>query len=443
MKRFTRRNFLRGVGASTLALPILPSLLSAKEVSAKEANRAKNLILMFSPNGSIPERWTPSGSENNWSINANDILTPLIPVKDDILVIEGVDMFSARYGIGDGHQTGMGHMLTGTELLPGPFPGGGNVGPAGYAGGISVDQYIAGKLGVDALTLAIKAGRPTNWSRMSYTGGDQPVNPHEDPTEIFNKLFGNIDKNTVELKTLLEQRRSVLDFVKGDLDRIKTKVASTDLHRIHGHLASIRKIEKSLISANENGICETPNLGKIFDHKLDKNFPHTGKILMDMIVKSLECGLTQVASLQFSRSVGGANFGNFLNGVNRGHHDLSHDTDSNSIEQMVKINRWYAEQMVYLMEKLKAVRYDDGTTLFDNTTILWVNELGRGSTHTRNNVPYVLAGSCGGYFNLGRFIESDDEPHNNMLLSLCHAMGVKDSSFGNPDYCTGVLKNLT
>lgn len=439
MKPFTRRNFLRGLGASTLALPLLPSLLSAKEAPGK----AKNIIIMFSPNGSIPNRWRPTGTENNWTIKPDDILTPFIPYQDDILVIEGVDMVSARNGIGDGHQTGMGHMLTGTELLPGPFPGGGNAGNAGYAGGISLDQYIANQLDVEALTLAVKAGSSTNWSRMSYSGPDQPVTPREDPTAIFNRLFGNLDQNPEEARALLEQRRSVLDFVKNDLGRIKKKVSSADLHRINGHLDSIRSMEKGLISANDEGICEEPNLGNVIDHGRDENFPQTGKLLMDMIVKSFECGLTQVASLQWSRSVGGARFGSFLNGVDRGHHDLSHDTDNNSVEQMVKINRWYAEQMVYLMNKLKSVTYSDGTTLFDQTSILWVNELGRGSSHTRNDVPYVLAGSCGGYFDLGRYIESDDEPHNNMLLSMCHAMGIPDASFGNPDYCSGVLKNLT
>lgn len=438
MKSFTRRNFLRGLGASTLALPLLPSLLNAQA-----SGKAKNLIIMFSPNGSIPDRWRPSGSENNWTINPNDILAPFIPVKDDILVIEGVDMVSTRNGIGDAHQKGMGHLLTGTELVPGPFQGGGNAGTSGYAGGISVDQHIANELGVEALTLAIKAGRSTNWSRMSYNGRDQPVTPREDPTAIFNRLFGNIDQNPAESRMLLEQRRSVLDFVSGDLGRIKKKVSSSDLHRINGHLDSIRRLEQGLISANEEGICEEPNLGNVLDHNRDENFPQTGRLMMDMIVKSFECGLTQVATLQFSRSVGQANFGSFLNGVNRPHHSLSHDTDNNSVQQMVAINRWYSEQMIYLMDKLKSVTYDDGTSLFDQTVVLWVNELGRGSNHTRNDVPYVLAGSCGGYFDLGRYIESDNEPHNNMLLSICHAMGVNDQSFGNPAYCSGVLNNLT
>ncbi len=433
MKSFTRRHFLRGLGASTLALPLLPSLLNAAEAPGK----AKNLIIMFSPNGSLPERWRPSGTENNWTINPNDILAPLIPHKDDLLVIEGVDMTSAApgngNGIGDGHQRGMGHMLTGRDLLA----------SNAYPGGVSVDQHIAQRLGVDPLTMAIKPGNATTHSRMSYSAAGQPATPREDPTAIFNSMFGNLDQNPVAAKTLLEQRKSVLDFVKGDMGRIKNKISAKDLQRVEGHLASVRDIEKRLISAGEDGVCVEPNLGNVLDHTRDENFPQTGRLLMDMMVKSFECGLTQVASLQFSRSTGGAQFGSFLDGVTRGHHDLSHDVDANSIEQLVKINRWYAEQMAYLISKLKSVTYSDGTTLLDQTAILWVNELGRGSTHTRTDVPYVLAGSCGGYFDLGRYIESDDEPHNNMLLSLCHAMGVPDATFGDPTYCTGVLKNLT
>lgn len=83
--------------------------------------------------------------------------------------------------------------------------------------------------------------------------------------------------------------------------------------------------------------------------------------------------------------------------------------------------------------------------MLDNTVILWGNELGQGNTHSAEGVPYVLAGNADGYFRTGRYVElrgSAEIPHNNVLLTLCHAMGVPLSTFGNPDYCTGPIARL-
>jgi hypothetical protein len=56
---------------------------------------------------------------------------------------------------------------------------------------------------------------------------------------------------------------------------------------------------------------------------------------------------------------------------------------------------------------------------------------------------YLLAGSCGGTFKTGRYLDFKGDPHNNLLVSLCQAMDVDVSTFGNPAYCTGPLAGLT
>jgi hypothetical protein len=91
---------------------------------------------------------------------------------------------------------------------------------------------------------------------------------------------------------------------------------------------------------------------------------------------------------------------------------------------------------------LQQIPEGDGT-LLDNTVVLWCNELAKGNVHGRVNAPYVLAGRAGGALRSGRFLNFDgDVPHNNLLLSLTHAMGLDDTSFGNPDWCTGPLTGL-
>lgn len=439
----SRRSFIKGLGATTVALPLLPSL----NAQAQQGEFPRRLLIFFSANGSFPARWSPSGDENNWTIGDGDILEPLRPHKDDLLVLEGVDMVSTRNGIGDGHQKGMGHMLTGTELVPGPFPGGGNAGNAGYAGGISVDQYIANELGggqkFNSLEFGVQCGNPTNWSRMCYAGSDMPITPRMNPYDAFDTIFGDVGQDPFGLEQIRTKRASVLDYVKEDLARLQTKVSAADKQRIESHAQSIRDIESRLLSGNDLGLaCEPPNMGGQIDPGANDNFGAIGDIMVDLIVMSFACNLTPVASLQWSRSVSQTHFG--FAGIDSRHHDLSHEADSNqnAVQQIVDINRWYAQKFADIMQKMKEIPEGDGT-LLDNTAIVWVNELGKGNSHTRNNVPYVVGGSCGGYFDTGRYLEYDDDPHNNFLVSLCNAMGVDTDTFGNPDYCTGALPRLT
>jgi hypothetical protein len=126
------------------------------------------------------------------------------------------------------------------------------------------------------------------------------------------------------------------------------------------------------------------------------------------------------------------------------HHDLSHrgDNDADAIDKLTRINRWYAEQLAYLIGRLQQIPEGDGTML-DNTLILWCNELAKGNVHGRTDAPYVLAGKAGGALQTGRFLRFDGNvPHNNLLLSLIHALGQADTSFGDPDWCTGPLTGL-
>jgi hypothetical protein len=132
--------------------------------------------------------------------------------------------------------------------------------------------------------------------------------------------------------------------------------------------------------------------------------------------------------------------------VSEGHHDLSHrgDADTDAVTKLTAINNWYAAQLDTLLTKLAAVPDANGTTLLDNTVVLWSNELAKGNTHSRQDEPYVLGGRAGGALRTGRYLNYEGQglPHNNLLVSLLNAMGLPDTTFGKPDWCTGPLTGL-
>src|SRR5690606_18538503 len=69
---------------------------------------------------------------------------------------------------------------------------------------------------------------------------------------------------------------------------------------------------------------------------------------------------------------------------------------------MASINRWYAEKISGLMDRLDGVQEGDGTVL-DNTLIVWAQDFGP-QVHGGLNVPYILLGGAANKFRMGRYV---------------------------------------
>jgi hypothetical protein len=161
---------------------------------------------------------------------------------------------------------------------------------------------------------------------------------------------------------------------------------------------------------------------------------------IDLMVNAFAADFARVATFQYTNSVGQARM-NWI-GVAESHHELSHHPDSNkkSQESLTKINKWYAEQLAYLARRLAETPEPGGVgSLLDNTTIVWTNELGKGNSHTLDDIPFVLVGN-GLDFRMGRSLKFKKVSHNRLLLALANGMGHHIEKFGNPNLCgDGVL----
>jgi hypothetical protein len=216
---------------------------------------------------------------------------------------------------------------------------------------------------------------------------------------------------------------SVLDSVRSDLKSLEGKLGGVDKDRIGWHLESLSAVEKRLQNATTLA-CTVPGKPDVIDIEANENFPLVGQLMMDLLVPTLACDLTRVITLQWSRAFSMTR--HTWAGVEGAHHDLSHDTGA--LDQLYLINRFYAEQFAYLLGKLDAVPEGDGT-LLDHCVVVWGNELSEGSNHIPAPPPFVIAGGANGFWKTGRFLQfdgSDAHHHNQLLVSLCHAMGVGD-----------------
>jgi hypothetical protein len=448
MKPFqlSRRALLRGTGSIAVGLPLLEIMSPRGRAYAQAAAAPKRFVVFFSPDGTIKPAWTPTGSGTTFTLSR--ILAPLEANRTHITILDGVDNVVATKGPGDDHMRGMGAMLTGIELLPGTTMGGAGE-PSGLAGGISVDQEIANKIGTTtkfkSLELGVMSGSGGNvWAYTSYTGANQPLPPDNNPANVFNRVFGPIGANTTDLQRIQKERKSVLDAVKQGYTKLAPRLGADDKAKLDQHLTNIRDLESRITATAVVGqACVKPALPTI-DYKANANFPAVGKLQMDLLVMALACDLTRVGTLQWERSVGDIRFTWVDPAITRGHHDFSHDGDDNAatVELLTKINVWYTEQFNYLIEAMKKIPEGNGTML-DNTLILWCNELSRGNAHSHPDMPFVLAGHAGGALAGGQLLKfSGTVSHNNLLVSCLNLMDVPATTFGNPAYCTGRLTGV-
>lgn len=446
----SRRHFLRGLGISAAAMPFLGGLSSLAEAQATA--RQKRFIAVYSPNGMLYDSWHPSGGETDFTLSP--ILSPLERHRAKLLILDRLSIVIARRGP-FGHQRGMGGLLTGQELIGGE----GSVSNPGLGGGISIDQVLASKLGATpypSLQLGVQvdknyADRHVN-KFMSYAGPAMPLYPNDDPYDVFEKLFGDgtsgEDPAVVRRRAL---RKSVLDHVLGDFGKLDTRLSGDDRLLLQSHAEAIRSIERRL--TGETAVtCEPVGLGTPVDVGQTANFPAVSDLMTDIMVQALACGQTNVVTFMWSYSETGMRYPWVQ--VNADHHGMSHD----QAPDLVKIDNWYMQQFAKMLDKLDAVQEPDGT-LLDNSAVWMTNCLSNGAAHHSDNMPFVLAGSAGGYFKTGRYLrynngtnanlsgaeKSDANPSNqDLIVSIANALGMPElQTFGNPETCHGPLSNLT
>lgn len=453
--RLGRRHFLRGLGlagASSLFVPML-------DVHAEAEAPPKRLVFFFSTNGTIRESWLPTmkGAE----LQLSPILAPLERHKQDLLVVDGLaHRVILEKGARNGHSAGINTALTGmrAKSIDPQFP------LRSMATGISVDQYLAKFLSAGKKFKSLELGIQvinfsTDDSCLSYHGPLHPISADNSPYSVFDRVFRGFSVKTPDAvgpdpaeTQRLADRTLVLDAVARDLERVKRELPASDRVKMDAHLGAVEALAHSLTTGVGDGAsaaCGLPSLGKKIDPHVNEHVPAIGRLQMDLLVMALACDLTRVGTIQFGRA-GCAHRFSWLGpefardpmlaptDQAKGFHALAHkDSEPESRAKLVKIHTWYAGELAYLLDKLRSIP-ERGKTMLDHTLVVWVNELGSGGSHTHEEVPWLMAGSAAltqRPGSLGRLVTYPGEPHNRLLLSICHAMGVFDATFGDPDFC--------
>ncbi len=475
MRRLDRRRFLASLGLSSMFLP----LLGSRESRGAVLEKPKRLIIVAVPNGVKEAVYWPSGGRYDFTIpvdadvpaeHAFSPLQPLIPHQKDIIFCGGIAIQNGRDTNGGslGGHGSLPFVLTGARGVPGPEISDGLFWSAANA---SVDRFIGKELakrhglGLDSLVLKpIKPFRG-NDGYLSFDGppiGDTPnvPTPLVDPYAIFEQLFGGGDIEPDTLARLRARRKSVLDLVGKELEGYAQNLGTEDRERVQKHLEAIRTLEKQVATSTSG--CSKPTLvtDPNTDYLNDNGNQYIDVIVRDQIdltVAAMACDMTRVASMiwadqgnvrwvfhwlgeEFTKP--GTDFAN--NGENQGlrnHHEIAHRDGEPEYQPLMNRGcQWFLEQFAYLIQKLKDTPDPDGSSMFESSVLLFANLQRTGGGHHTDNLPWILAGSCGGYFKTGQFIpwpsgsDRDSAPQNGILTALCNALDVPRDFYGSADY---------
>ena len=444
-KHLPRRTFLRGLGTA-IALPMLDSMVPALAAPARAGGAAPTrLAFTYIPQGAIMKHWTPQAAGREFEFTR--ILKPLEPFREDTLVLSGL-MDHNGNELGDG---GGDHARAAASFLTGVHPK--KTSGADIHAGVSADQIAAqamsSKTRFPSLELGLEDMRTVGncdsgyscayTNSISWRGPASPMPPENNPRQVFERLFGTDDLslNPAERARIAKYRKSILDMVREDTQRITGTLGSSDRRKIDEYLYSVREIEKRIESAEKDNQQFVPAIEK--PAGIPVTFGEYAKLMFDLQVLAFQADLTRVTTLMLGREGSIRTYGEI--GVPDPHHPLSHHRNNPEwMDKLARINTYHVENFAYFVGKLKATQDGDGT-LLDHSMLVYGSGIADSNRHTHEDLPVLLVGRGDGSVKPGRHIVYPQAtPVTNLFLTLLDRMGVQPETIGDS---SGKLEHLT
>lgn len=439
----SRRAFL-GCAAGGLALPWFESLAWATSSSATPQPPTRMAVLFF-PNGVWRDSWIPTQEGAGFELPFS--LTPLAPVRDEVLVISGLEKKHSHDG--DGHYAKTANFLTGLHVQK-------TTGRDISTGGISMDQLAAKHLGqltpLPSLELGVDpviSGIDSNvgytrlyGSHISWQSANRPVAKEIHPQTVFERLLSVQHRDGSDARRQAEHR-SLLDVSLQEAGRLRQRLGRDDQFKLDEYLDSVRALEQRIAFFSKPDPRDwhpAATAEELRAPGAPRSYAEHTRLMLDLMVLAFRLDATRISTFMFANDVSGRNF-SFVDGVHGAHHELSHHEHSpEKIEQYQRIVRWHVEVYAELLQKLASVPEGEGN-LLQHSMVLMGCGMSDGNAHDPRNLPILLGGRAHGTLTPGRHLASPmDTPLSNLYVGMLRRMGVPCDQFGDS---TAELGGLT
>lgn len=480
----SRRRVLGSISALGLS-PFLPSLFGTRAADAAAAAVPKRLFIISTNHGTHYQNWklrkgAPSADDfikTDFTLplaamaeaDFSPILRPLWKHRAKMTIVDGTLMRSAYSDAKDtnGHQAGTCHALTGALM---------KVPDVNSTEGPSIDQSIAAKISAP--------NQPITSANMQVWGGNGPyggVSRTLDGAKVtaqqygywYDRFFGTAKPPTtgggtdpvVTVDKFAAGKADALNLVNGQYKTLAGKLSALDkkkLEQQQGLFEQIRtKLGSSPLPPGTGSALNVPLLpGACMPPTrvtAEDSAKHQWEVSSAIAAAALHCDMTRVIAFEFSgadpKDVG-------IVGVNDFHQEVAHKADEGyalvtggantattvpvATANAIAWHQYTAELISGLITLLDSVTESDGTTLLDNTLVLWTGELGTGN-HDYGIMPFTMFGGSrigiktGNMFYFGQQYALPKKwggpptlgpPHNKFLTTIKRAYGLEDTSTG-------------
>ncbi|MEI6713335.1 MAG: DUF1552 domain-containing protein [Verrucomicrobiota bacterium] len=436
-----RRTCLRGLGAS-LALPLLETMGWAEQSKTAAYKPPVRLGFMYMPHGVIMDQFWPASPET-FLTSPPPCIESLRPVLDQCLMMKGIS------GIPIAPLNGAPHALELSTWLTATLPDANRRNIVNIA--ISADQiaanYIGGFTALPSLELATmpqthkenqEGLNEAYYSHCSFRSPTQPVPAETNPRSVFNRLFKNrgqaAEKSGASTQTdPLE--RGMLDLVLGGARDLRRRLSYNDQHKLDEYLDGVRSLERRIaaieyrqkeaaleaagVSVSKRNASDSPPI-EIKIPVGDKRSEYM-KIMCDLTVLAFQTDTTRV-STYIGSTPNGVSYPEL--GFTDEHHSVTHHNNQNEkVDKVEKICAFNVAQFAYMVQRMRDLKEGEGT-LLDNCIMMWGSGLEDGNKHTRENLPFIIAGGGGGSLKTGRLVTGVSGNQGDLLSTLLTCAGV-------------------
>lgn len=444
--RIGRRTFLEqlGLGAGGIVLsPIVKTLVS--EAQGQTMQRTRFVVFMHGSGLSVHESFTPPefrtmGTDAPGVMNGPkqytwpSMVRTLAPWRNRMLLVDGL----ANHPV-----TGTSGHGTGFSALSGFAAGNNGSNEAnGLPGNITIDQFIANKIGAGTRAKSVLFGASTSAAprhAMAFAAGPLRPEPHfQSPPMMFQDLFGALAIDSDGVNRGAYKQGVLLDRMRKDIKRVSANLAGPERLKLDQYLTGVEDVEKRLkiVSAPS---CKTGSYvqgGTSVEDRLEA--------MNEMATLALTCGMTNVVGVsvgcgnphtqfpKFTRLHTGTRFES-----DGGIHMHGHSAPDIQAAAWDILHNFHGSLIARTITALEAVKEGDKTA-FDSTVILYLSDNG----HSHHNVyherfPLFLIGNAGGKLKTdGRFIrypltrKGPNRPLVDLYSTLSTACGVPTDAFG-------------
>lgn len=442
----SRRLLLKGAGVA-LGLPFLDAMRIGP--ARAQAAPAQRFLAFFCPCGTEPGRWEPATTEAMTESSLTECLVDMKgfeaeqewpasgPVFSDITWVTNVNHEAICRDIHNPSMALCAHNANGASPEVPPQP--------------TLDQYLAARIqgNTPFRSLTSSATRDTAITQgfLSFRENGQSEAVYRDATALFDTVFSSLDPGAVAAnppEQIRTRQASILDFAKGDAERLAMRLGASDKQRVERYLQSVRELEQQVQTTTPTVGCTAPERPAV-----TRDMHTQTKLMLDLTIMAFQCDLTRVAVVQYSNSWD-VNYGKYdlPDGCKDwSDHFISHKLDDNdratdldglgrdeamriANARVVQTSRFKARRFANVVNALKEAPGASGT-LFDETLALYCSENGDGDSHSRKRVPYMLAGTGGG-FKTGRAVDAAGKPTGALHASIINYFGEEVNEYGSP-----------